>query len=83
MIMPVVAPKLVYGATSVRGWWLYHWLSIVPLEQAMGVVKQVLSLMVEGKLVLEPGRAFALKEVEQAVRYTQTKEQGGKALLVG
>ncbi len=49
----------------------------------MGVVKQVLSLMVEGKLVLEPGRAFALKEVEQAVRYTQTKEQGGKALLVG
>ena len=83
MIMPVFAPKLVYGATSVRGWWFYHWLSIVPLEQAMGVANQVLSLVEQGTIVLGPGQAFALEEVEQAVRYTQTGGQGGKALLVG
>lgn len=84
MILPVFAPKMIYGVTSVRGWWLYSWLSSVSLEEAMGIANQLLSLMAQGRIVLGSGQAFALADAKQAVRYAQqAQRQGGKALLVG
>ena len=49
----------------------------------MGMANQVLSLVEQGKIVLRSGKTFALQKAEQAVRYTQTGGQEGKALLVG
>ena len=50
--MPVFAPRLIYEATTVQGWFLFRWLDITPLEDCANVVRMVLNRMADRSLCM-------------------------------
>ena len=57
--MPVFAPRLIYEATTIQGWFLFRWLDITPLEDCAEVVRMVLGRMADGSLRLPQAKRHA------------------------
>ena len=57
--MPVFAPRLIYVATTIQGWFLFRWLEITPLEECANVLRMVLGRMADGSLRLPRAKRHA------------------------
>lgn len=79
--MPLFAPRLIYAAASVRGWWLFHWLATRPLAEAAEALRAVLARLASGAMSLPPATAYPLSAVDDAMREAEAMGRGGKSLL--
>ncbi len=52
--MPIFAPRLIYSASSVQGWFLFHWLNITPVAETSAALRSVLDRLATGQLRLPP-----------------------------
>ena len=79
--MPLFAPGLIYGALTVRGWFLFHWLATTPLPQCVSVVRGVIDLIASGTLRLPSAVRYPLSEINVALQAAEAPARGGKPLI--
>jgi NADPH:quinone reductase-like Zn-dependent oxidoreductase len=79
--MPLFAPGLIYGALTVRGWFLFHWLATTPLQQCVSVVRSVLDLMASRTLRLPSAVRYPLSQINVALQAAEAPAREGKPLI--
>jgi NADPH:quinone reductase-like Zn-dependent oxidoreductase len=79
--MPLFAPRLIYGAATVQGWFLFHWLATTPLSECASVVRGVLDRLALGVLRLPPAVGYNPSQISAALRDAEATSRVGKPLL--
>jgi NADPH2:quinone reductase len=79
--MPVFAPRLIYSAATVQGWYLLHWLEVTPLADSGAVLVKVLERLASGALRLPQAKRHRPQNVADALRDADGAPREGKPLL--
>jgi hypothetical protein len=79
--MPVFAPKLIYSAAVVQGWYLLHWFEVTPLAECRAIFARVLDRLASGMLRLPPAKRHRPQNIEDALRDADGAPHEGKPLL--
>jgi len=79
--MPVHAPKLIYSAAILQGWYLLHWFEVTPFGERHAIVSRVLDRLASGALRLPPARRHRPQNVAAALRDVDRTPRQGKPLL--
>jgi hypothetical protein len=72
---------MIYGTTTVRGFWLYRWFMTTPQEQVRAALGKVFELVVSGSVKIPEGQPMGLERFADAVRLAEAPAHGGKPLL--
>ena len=79
--MPIFAPRLIYSAAQVQGWFLYHWLAQNELSKGAKALADMLGLMANGSLKLPAATRYPFEQVQDAMKATDGAGRAGKPLL--
>jgi NADPH:quinone reductase-like Zn-dependent oxidoreductase len=79
--MPLFAPRLIYSAATVRGWWLPRWMSSQPLAEVRAAASDLLTMLSDGALTPPSTVRFSLKDFQEAVRLADGEAGQQKVLL--
>src|SRR5258706_14961269 len=79
--MPVFAPRLIYSAAAVQGWYFLHWLEVTPLADCGAVFVKVLDRLASGALRLPPAKRHRAQNIADAPRDADGAPRQGKPLL--
>ena len=79
--MPIFAPRLVYAAAEIRGWFFYHWIARNGLSASFDALKKMLEIMASGTLKLPPSVRYPISRVQEAMQATESTSHKGKPLL--
>ncbi len=79
--MPIFVPRLIYSATSVQGWFLFHWLNLTPIVETSAALRSVLDRLVAGQLRLPPAKVYRPGEVSTALAQAEASDCDGKPLI--
>jgi NADPH2:quinone reductase len=79
--MPLFAPGLIYGAATVQGWFLFHWLLATPLPECVAVIRSVLDRLASGALRLPCARRYSAGQIRDALRDAEASARDHKPLL--
>jgi len=82
LTIPLFARSLIYGTQTVRGFWLYRWLSTTPHDQVQAAIRQTIDLVAGGALRVPEGQPIRIENFAEAVRLAEASAHGGKPLLV-
>jgi NADPH:quinone reductase-like Zn-dependent oxidoreductase len=82
LTIPLFARSLIYGAKSVRGFWLYRWFTTTPQDQIRAALERTIGLVAGGTLQAPEAQPFKVEEFAEAVRLAEAPAHGGKPLLV-
>lgn len=81
-LMPILSPKLIYSAATVRGWWIPRWLETQPIESVRDVLSHLLKMIDDGRLTLPPTTSIPLERFQEAVALANGGSLDGKKLLL-
>ena len=73
--------SLITGSKTVQGFWLADFMKTLGLIGKLQLIREVRTLMKAGVLKTEPGTAFPLDRVQDAVREAAAPGKAGKVLL--
>ncbi len=76
-----LAPRLIYSAAAVQGWYLLHWLEVTPLADCGAVFVKVLDRLASGALRLPPAKRHRAQNIADALRDADGAPREGKPLL--
>ncbi len=79
--MPLFAPRLIYSAATVQGWFLFHWLALTPLAEGVSALCGVLDRLASGALRLPPAARYPLSKIDKALSEAEATARDGKPLL--
>jgi len=79
--MPVFAPRLIYSAALVQGWYLLHWFDVTPLAECRAIFARVLDRLASGVLRLPPAKRHRPQNIADALRDADGAPREGKPLL--
>jgi NADPH2:quinone reductase len=79
--MPVFAPRLIYSAAAVQGWYLIHWLEVTPLADFGAIRAKVLDRLASGGLRLPSAKRHRPQNIADALRAADGAPREGKPLL--
>jgi hypothetical protein len=79
--MPVLAPRLIYSAAAVQGWYLLHWLEVTRLAECGAIFAKVLDRLASGALRLPPAKRHRPQNIADALRDADGAPREGKPLL--
>ena len=79
--MPIFAPRLIYSAAQVNGFFLYQWFVRKELREATVAQENILKLMAGGSLKLPACAKYSIDRVQDAVKATEGVDREGKPLL--
>jgi len=79
--MPVFAPRLIYSAAVVQGWYLLHWLEVTPFAECRAILSRVLDRLASGTLRLSPAKRHRPQNIGDALREADGAPREGKPLL--
>ena len=82
LTIPVFARSLIYETKTVRGFWLFRWLSQTPKDRMAAVIDRTMRLADSGTLRVPEGQPIPVEEFGEAVLLAEAPEHGGKPLLV-
>ena len=82
LTIPVFARSLIYETKTVRGFWLFRWLSQTPKYRMAAVIDRTMRLADSGTLRVPEGHPIPVEEFGEAVLLAEAPEHGGKPLLV-
>lgn len=72
---------LMVGGKRIEGFWLSEWVQTRGPLGMLSLFSQIQSLMREGVLATEPGSAYPMDRIADAVREAEKPGRGGKVLL--
>src|SRR2546425_11910692 len=78
--MPVFAPRLIYSAAAVQGWYLLHRLEGAPLAECGAIFAKGLDRLASGALRLPPAKRHRPQNLSGALRGPDGGPREGKAL---
>src|SRR3989454_6406743 len=79
--MPVFAPRLIYSAAAVQGWYLLHCLEVTPLAECGAIFATVLDRLASGALRLPPAKRHRPQNIADALRDADGAPREGKPFL--
>jgi NADPH2:quinone reductase len=79
--MPLFAPRLIYSAATVRGWWLPRWVSSQPLAEVRVATSNLLTMLSTGALTPPAIVRYSLVDFQEAVRLADGEAGQQKVLL--
>ncbi len=79
--LPIFTPRLIYGATTVQGWYLFHWLDVAPLQTVRKMMMDALDRLACGSLRLPETKTFAAAEIQSALFAAEASGPGKKPIL--
>jgi NADPH:quinone reductase-like Zn-dependent oxidoreductase len=81
LIMPLFAPRFIYSAATVRGWWLPHWVRSQALGEMRAATSDLLTMLSNGALTPPATVRYSLKDFQEAVRLADGEAGQEKVLL--
>jgi len=66
--MPVFAPRLIYSAAAVQGWYLLRWVEVTPLAECGAIFAKVLDRLASGAQRLPPAKRHRPQNIADALR---------------
>ena len=82
LTIPVFARSLIYETKTVRGFWLFRWLTQTPKDRMAATIDRALLLAESGALRVPEGQPIPVEKFSDAVHLAEAPEHGGKPLLV-
>src|ERR1700726_285104 len=79
--MPLLAPRLIYSAATVRGWWVPRWVSSRPLAEVRAATSDLLAMFSKGALTPPTSVRYSVKDFQEAVRLADGEAGQQKVLL--
>jgi NADPH:quinone reductase-like Zn-dependent oxidoreductase len=80
--LPLFAQSLIYNASTVQGWFLYHWLDEIPLAEAVRTLRCALDYLASGGLRLPSTVRYPPSRITDAIADSESGSLSGTALLV-
>lgn len=81
LTVPLFARSVIYEAKTVRGFYLFHWLTTTPRQQLRQALEETRDLVVDRVLDIPEGRPFAPEDIAEAVALAESPATGSKPLL--
>src|SRR6201992_1215565 len=82
LTIPVFARSLIYETKTVRGFWLFRWLTETPKDRVAATIERTVQLADSGALRVPEGQPIPVEKFSEAVHLAEAPEHGGKPLLV-
>jgi NADPH2:quinone reductase len=82
LTIPISARSLIYETKTVRGFWLFRWLTETPQDRIAAVIDRTVQLADRGVLRVPEGQPIRVENFSDAVCLAEAPEHGGKPLLV-
>ncbi len=82
LTIPIFARSLIYDTKTVRGFWLFRWLTETPKNRMAAAIDRTLQLADSGVLRVPEGQPIPLEKFSEAVYLAEAPAHGGKPLLV-
>jgi NADPH:quinone reductase-like Zn-dependent oxidoreductase len=82
LTIPVFARSLIYETKTVRGFWLFRWLSTTPKDRISATIDRTVQLVDSGALLVPQGQPIPVEKYSEAVLLAEASAHGGKPLLV-
>jgi NADPH2:quinone reductase len=82
LTIPIFARSLIYETKTVRGFWLFRWLSQTPKDRIAAVIDRTIRLADSRALRVPEGQPIPVERFSEAVHLAEAPEHGGKPLLV-
>jgi NADPH:quinone reductase-like Zn-dependent oxidoreductase len=79
--MPIFAPRLIYSAAQIQGWFLYQWFAQKELREAAVAQESILKLMASGSMKLPACVKYPIGRLQDALKATDGVNRDGKPLL--
>jgi NADPH:quinone reductase-like Zn-dependent oxidoreductase len=80
-LMPLFAPRLIYSAGTVRGWWLPRWVPSQPLTEVRAATSDLLNMLSNGTLTPPATVRYSAKDFQDAARLADGEAGQEKVLL--
>lgn len=82
LTIPIFARSLIYETKSVRGFWLFRWLTETPRDRLVATIERTVRLAGSGVLRVPEGQPVPVEKFGDAVHLAEAPQHGGKPLLV-
>jgi NADPH2:quinone reductase len=82
LTIPIFARSLIYETKTVRGFWLFRWLTNTPKDRMAATIGRTLQLADSAVLRVPEGQPIPVENFSAAVYLAEAPEHGGKPLLV-
>lgn len=82
LTIPIFARSLIYETKSVRGFWLFRWLTETPRDRMVATIDRTVQLAGSGVLQVPEGQPIPVEKFGDAVHLAEAPQHGGKPLLV-
>jgi NADPH2:quinone reductase len=82
LTIPVFARSLIYETKTVRGFWLFRWLTKTPKDRMAATIGRTFQLVDSGVLRVPEGQPIPVEKFSDAVYLAEAPAHGGKPLLV-
>ena len=82
LTIPIFSRSLIYETKTVRGFWLFRWLTQTPKDRMAATIERTLQLAEDGVLRVPEGQSIPVEKFSDAVHLAEAPEHGGKPLLV-
>lgn len=82
LTIPIFARSLIYETKSVRGFWLFRWLTETPRDRLVATIERTVRLAGSGVLRVPEGQPIPLEKFSDAVYLAEAPQHGGKPLLM-
>jgi NADPH:quinone reductase-like Zn-dependent oxidoreductase len=82
LTIPLFARSLIYETKTVRGFWLFRWLTETPKDRMAAAIDRTVQLAESGALRVPEGRPIPVEKFSEAVYLAEAPAHGGKPLLV-
>jgi NADPH:quinone reductase-like Zn-dependent oxidoreductase len=79
--MPLFAPRLIYSAATIRGWWLPRWVPSQPLAEVRAATSELLTMLSKGALAPPASVRYSVKDFQEAVSLADGEAGQEKVLL--
>lgn len=81
--IPLHSGEMLFRGTTVKGYWLTHWLQVTNPIQVAQTFGELMRLMAQGHLVPPVAAEYALAQFAAAITHTETPGRSGKVILTG
>ncbi|WP_235676850.1 zinc-dependent alcohol dehydrogenase family protein [Mycolicibacterium porcinum] len=82
LTIPIFARSLIYETKSVRGFWLFRWLTETPRDRLVATIDRTVQLAGGGVLRVPEGQPIPVEKFGDAVHLAEAPQHGGKPLLM-
>lgn len=81
--IPLHSGEMLFRGTTVKGYWLTHWLQTTNPLRVAQTLGELMQLMAQGHLIPPVSATYPLTQFAEAIEHTESRGRRGKVLLIG